>query len=180
MNAALTAPTVSVSPTAVDTGQASTLSVTTDITGGTGPFSYQWMIEAPGGSYVALGTATSSATSPSTGSLTSTGTWHFELQVTDSGIECDGELLNVVTVTVNAALTAPTVSVSPTAVDTGQASTLSVTTDITGGTGPFSYQWMIEAPGGSYVALGTATSVQRVLQLAALRLRALGTLASGD
>ena len=159
VNAALTAPIISVAQSAVDTGQSSTLSVSSGITGGTAPYSYQWMEEAPGGKLLALGSASSSAGSPSTGTLSTTGTWHFELLVTDSGNPNEMVTSNAVTVTVNAALAAPIVSVAQSAVDTGQSSTLSVSSGITGGTAPYSYQWMVEAPGASsYVALGSASS----------------------
>ena len=69
--------------------------------------------------------------------------------MTDSGNPNVMVTSNAVTVTVNAALTAPIVSVAQSAVDTGQSSTLSVSSGITGGTAPFSYQWMDEAPGAS-------------------------------
>ena len=76
---------------------------------------------------------------------------------------------NVVSVTVNGAFVAPTVTVSPVTVDVGQSSTLSVVTDVSGGTGPFSYQWMGEAPGGSsYFALGSVTSSASSPRLALL------------
>ena len=157
VNAAFAAPTVKVSPVTVDVGQSAVLSVVTDVSGGTGPFSYQWMSEAPGASsYSNLGSATSSASSPSTGAL-SLGAWNFELVVSDATLA--SVTSNVVSVTVNAAFAAPTVKVSPVTVDVGQSAVLSVVTDVSGGTGPFSYQWMSEAPGASsYSNLGCATS----------------------
>ena len=157
VNGAFVAPTVKVSPVTVDVGQSATLSVVTDVSGGTGPYSYQWMSEAPGASsYSALGSVTSSASSPSTGAL-SLGTWKFELVVSDATLA--SVTSNVVSVTVNGAFVAPTVKVSPVTVDVGQSATLSVVTDVSGGTGPYSYQWMSEAPGASsYSALGSVTS----------------------
>jgi hypothetical protein len=86
---ALTAPTISVSPTTIDSGQSSTLFTTSSFSGGTSPFTCQWLVEAPGHlSYVDLGPSFSCNPGDkpfvSTGALTTTGKWSFELQVTDS------------------------------------------------------------------------------------------------
>ncbi|MGD0994398.1 MAG: hypothetical protein ABR909_02610 [Candidatus Bathyarchaeia archaeon] len=159
----LAAPTVSASPTTVDQTQTSTLSVSGDISGGAGLFSYQWMAKAPGAlSYSTLGYATSSATSISTGSLTLTGSWSFELKVTDSA----GAVVasNVVTVTVSAS---PTVSIAPAGpltMDVGQVQVFMATAS--GGSGTINYQWYLDgsAVGSnsasySYTASGTSHSV---------------------
>ena len=95
------APTVKVSPDTVDVGQSASLSVVTDVSGGTSPYSYQWVSEAPGASsYSDLGSAISAASSASTGSLT-LGTWKFELVVTDATTA--SVTSNEVSVTVNPA-----------------------------------------------------------------------------
>ncbi len=164
------APTISVSPTTIDSGQSATLSTTSSFTsGGTSPYSCQWLVEAPGDvSYSALGSSFSCSPGDlptiSTGTLTATGTWHFELQVTDSaGPPAETATSNAVSVLVNSAFNnanAPTISVSPTTIDSGQSATLSTTSSFTsGGTSPYSCQWLVEAPGDvSYSALGSSFS----------------------
>jgi hypothetical protein len=158
VNADLVAPVVSASPASINMDQTSALSVLNDISGGTSPFLYQWMMEVPGGSsYSVIGSATSSASSYNFDSTNmATGTYFFELNVTDT--TGASVMSNAVTVTVDADLVAPVVSASATSINVGQISTLSVVTDISGGTSPFLYQWMMEVPGGSsYSAIGSAT-----------------------
>ncbi|MGD0451321.1 MAG: hypothetical protein ABSA79_09755, partial [Candidatus Bathyarchaeia archaeon] len=150
----LVAPTVKVSPVTVDVGQSAVLSVVTDVSGGTGPFSYQWMSEAPGASsYSTLGSATSSASSPSTGAL-SLGSWKFELQVTDATTA--SVTSNVVSVLVNSVLVAPTVTPTPPVLDQGQSVALTIT-PVTTGTAPYSYQWYARLGSGSWLLLTGAT-----------------------
>ncbi len=111
--------TATASAAVVDVGQSSTLSVTTDITGGTSPYSHQWMEAFNGGSFSSVGSATSSAESYIFNSAAmAVGTYTFELVVTDATGASVAS--NVVTVTVDSALTAPTVTATPTTVDQGQ------------------------------------------------------------
>src|SRR5207247_10864118 len=85
VNPALVVKTVSGTPPTIDIGQSSTLSAT--FSGGTSPYTCQWLQEGPSASgYSDLGSS-SSCVSPvtiSTGVLATNGTWSFELQVTDS------------------------------------------------------------------------------------------------
>ena len=137
----MTVPVVSASPASINMDQTSMLSVLNDITGGTSPFLYQWMMEVPGGSsYSAFGSATSSASSYDFDSASMfTGTYTFELVVSDStGVYVTS---NTVTVTVNGA---PTVSVSPASwtMDVGQSTTFSAIASSGSGTYT-SYQWYV-------------------------------------
>ena len=88
VNPTLVPPGISVSPTTVSSGGSTTLTTTTPFSGGTPTYTCLWFEEAPGGSFVGLGSsfscATSSMPSTSTGALSTTGIWYFELQVTDS------------------------------------------------------------------------------------------------
>ncbi len=88
VNPALVAPGISASPTTVSSGGSATLTTTTPFSGGTSTYTCQWLDETPGGSYVSLGSSFSctagSTPSTLTGALSTTGTWYFELQVTDS------------------------------------------------------------------------------------------------
>jgi hypothetical protein len=82
VNPALVAPTVSATPTTMDQGQTSGLSATS-ITTGTSPYTYQWYSKAPGASYAAAG-SNSTSFSFVTSSATATGSWSFILQVGDN------------------------------------------------------------------------------------------------
>ena len=107
---------------------------------GTSPYSYQWLQRAPGaGSYLPITGATSSSYSFVTSGSAATGTWSFELQVTDavSAVVTSSP----VSVLVNAV---PTVTVSPASwiMDVGQSKTF--TASASGGSGSYaSYQWYV-------------------------------------
>jgi len=158
VNSALVAPTASASAGTVDQGQTSSLT-STAASGGTTPYSYQWLEEAPGaGSYSSISGATSSSYSFATTTSTATGTYSFELKVTDSASTTTSVTSNAITVKVDSALVAPTASASAGTVDQGQTSALS-SSAVSTGTAPYSYQWLEEAPGaGSYSSISGATS----------------------
>ena len=59
-----------------------------------------------------------------------------------------------VSVTVDSALVAPTVTPAPVTVDQGQTSVLSSSL-VTTGSGGYTYQWFAKAPSGSYAKVGT-------------------------
>jgi hypothetical protein len=113
------------------------------VTGGKSPFTYQWYLN---------GSAVQGATSSLWGFVPFSGVGHYQvwLNVTDSlGNEARS---NVACVTVNSL---PTVSISPTTVvmDVGQSQVF--TSTVSGGTPPYSYQWVL---GGSVVSGATGTS----------------------
>ena len=150
VNSALVAPTVSASKGTIDQGQSSSLTSTT-VSTGTGPYTYQWMAEAPGaGSYSKVGSNSTSYSFVTTGT-TLTGSWNFKLQVTDSSSAVVTS--NAVSVTVNSA---PTVSVSPTSwtMDIGQSKAF--TAIASGGSGSYTgYQWYV---GGTAQSGATAST----------------------
>ncbi|HXW37828.1 MAG TPA: archaellin/type IV pilin N-terminal domain-containing protein [Nitrososphaerales archaeon] len=162
VNSDLVAAVVSATPTAILEGQSSTLSTSTDFSGGTNPYTCQWLQESPGaGGFSPLGSSFSCALATpygvTTGPLSATGSWNFEFQVTDNA----GALATSaeVTVSVNPPLTAPVISASPTAISSGATTTLSTTTGSTGGVSPYTCQWLEEAPGdASYSDLGASFS----------------------
>ncbi|HME18877.1 MAG TPA: hypothetical protein VKF15_03985 [Nitrososphaerales archaeon] len=84
----LGAPSVGVSPLAIEAGQGASLLINTPFTGGTPPFTCQWLAEAPKATFGPLGSpfACAAGTTPSfpTGALKTLGTWSFELMVNDS------------------------------------------------------------------------------------------------
>ena len=139
VNPTLVAPTVTPTPGTIDQGQTSSLT-STAVTTGTSPNTYQWLAEAPGaGSYVDVGTNSSSYVFVTSGS-TATGTWSFELQITDA--TKSQVTSTAVEVELNAA---PSVTVSPTSwtMDVGQTKTLSAAAG--GGSGTYtSYQWYVD------------------------------------
>ena len=146
---ALTAPVISAIPTATNSGKSSALATTASFSGGTSPYACQWLVEAPeAGSFSSLGSSfactTSSLPTVSTGTLSTVGTWEFELRVTD------GASVTVnsapATVTVNPALSAPVISASPGVIDTGKSSALATTASFSGGTSPYVCQWLQKAP----------------------------------
>jgi hypothetical protein len=149
VNSVLTAPTVTPWPSTVDQCQTAALS-SSAVTTGTSPYIYQWFEKAPGGIYITVGTNSASFSFVTSGS-TATGTWGFILQVTDSV----GASVNSTSaaVTVNPTLAAPTVTPNPSTVTQGLSSCLSC--KVTTGTSPYTYQWFEQAPGGSYVTVGT-------------------------
>lgn len=106
VNPALAPPTISVSSGSISSGGSAQLSTTTSFSGGTSGYTCQWLVEGPSAeSYSDLGSsfACSAGATPtiSTGVLSTTGTWSFELQVTDSSYEPATVYSNAVTVTVS-------------------------------------------------------------------------------
>ncbi len=139
-------PTVSVTPVGpltLDAGQVQALTATAS--GGSGTMSYQWYVD---GSAVGSNSASYS--------YTAAGTSHsVTCKVTDSAsTPVTSPASNAVTITVDSALVAPTASASKSAVDQGQSSALT-STAVSSGTGPYIYQWLEMAPGGSYVDVGS-------------------------
>ena len=142
VNSALTAPTVTPTPTTIDQGQTSTLS-STAVSTGTGPYTYQWLEVPPNvplpTHYLAITGATSPGYSFPTSGTSATGTWSFELQVTDNvGAKVTSTATSV---TVNAD---PSVTVSPViaAFDVGQSQVF--TASASGGSGSYTaYQWYV-------------------------------------
>jgi hypothetical protein len=133
-------PMVSITPTSatLDLGESQLFNST--VSGGTSPFIYQWYLD---------GAAVSGATSPSwTFAPASTGSYAVYVEVIDAVSATATS--NTATVTVNAALS---VSISPTPVvmDVGESQLF--TSTVSGGTGPYSYQWYLNG-----VAVSGATS----------------------
>ena len=157
VNPALVAPTVTSAPSAVDQGQTSSLT-STSITTGTSPYTYQWLQKAPNaGSYASINGATSSNYNFATSGSTATGTWSFELQVTDA-TGASPITSSPVSVMVNPALVAPTLALSYSVINQGQTSILT-SSAVSTGTSPYKYQWLQKAPNaGSYASINGATS----------------------
>jgi hypothetical protein len=157
VNSALVVGAVSGAPSTIDQGQTSSLSTT--FSGGTSPYTCQWLMEAPGaGSFSNFGSS-SSCTSPAsapfatTGSTTA-GTWKFELQVTDGA--SNAVTSSAGSVAVDSALSAGAITPSSPSVDYGQSVTL--TANPLGGTAPYFYQWYAGASCTSPISGATSST----------------------
>jgi hypothetical protein len=147
VNAAPAVSVVPVGPVTLDVGQVQVFTATAS--GGSGALSYQW--------YSDSGLVGSNSV---TYSYTAAGASHLvTCKVTDSASSPVTSLAsNAVSVTVNPALVAPTVSASLGSISQGQTSSLTSLT-VTTGSSPYSYQWFSKAPGaGSYLLISGATS----------------------
>ena len=168
VNPALTAPVISVSPNTIDLGQSVNLTTTTPSSGGTPPYTCQWMGEAPDTPYEDLGNsfACSGHTNPFDifyppgYGMNSARFW-----VRDSSQKPVTVTSNIVNVTVNPALMAPVISVSPSTVNVGQSVNFTTTTPFSGGTSPYTEQWTQQAPGGAWVDLGNSSVVRPPLPI---------------
>src|SRR5947209_11071705 len=129
-NGATVAPTITTPPAnqTVAAGQTATFTV---VAGGTAPLSYQWQ---KNGANI-TGATSASYTTPITTTADSGST--FDVVVTSSAGPVAG---TAATLTVNAAVVAPTITTQPAnqTVTAGQTATFAV---VAGGTAPLSYQW---------------------------------------
>lgn len=150
----LTAPTISASPYIIDQGQSSQLSQLITPSGGIPPYNYQWLESFNGGPYTPIAEANGATYTFSTTTSTATGTWRFQLNVTDSSSVPETVSSNPVDVVVNSALVAPQVTATPNIVGQNQPSTLT-SSPITTGTAPYTYQWFQKAPSQDYEPVGS-------------------------
>ena len=141
VNSALATPTASASNNKIDQGQTSSL-ISTAVTSGTSPYTYQWLVEAPGDlNFSPIASANSANYDFATDSSTANGTWSFELQVTDSASTPNAITSTPASVTV---YTAPSISVSPSSwsMDVGQSETF--TASASNGSGTYTgYLWYV-------------------------------------
>ena len=147
VNAAPTVSVAPVGPVTLDVGQVQVFTATAS--GGSGALSYQWYLDA-----VAVGD------NSVTYSYTVAGASHLvTCKVTDSASSPVTSLAsNAVSITVNSALVAPSVSASLGSISQGQNSDLT-SSSVTTGSSLYSYQWLWKAPGaGSFLLISGATS----------------------
>gem|GEM_PF-537739 len=150
---ALAYPAISVSPVTVEINQSALISTTTTFTGGTPPYTCQWLEEPPStanfsdlGSPFTTGCTPSSKPSASTGVLPTSGTWAFEVQVTDA--------LGTTVVSPSATLSVSTLigpvltlSCSPAPVVVGSATDCEATVQGSGSATTGSVAWSSNGPG---------------------------------
>ena len=123
-------PAVTASESASSVDQGVNVTFTSSASGGSGTYSYQWYVN---------GVSVSGATSGTyTTSFTSTGTESIYVIVTDS--LGDSSRSNNLSLTVNLV---PTVSTSSNQNPTDAGNSVTFTSSLSGGTGPYSYTWTI-------------------------------------
>ena len=149
----LVPPTITASLNTINQGQISLLSQSVAPSGGTSPYTYQWIESFNGGSFSSITGANGPGYSFSTTTSTAIGTWSFKLNVTDSSAIPVTVTSNSANVVVNSALTAPAITATPNTVYQSQASTLT-SSPVTTGTSPYNFQWFQRAPGGNYITVG--------------------------
>src|SRR5467141_2538846 len=141
VNTALVAGAVAPSSPAINGGQSITL--TANPTGGTTPYSYQWYSDGICNSLI------TSATSP-TFSASPTITTTYSYKVTDASFSPASRCSPGDTVTVNSAIIAGAITPPNPTIDSGQSVVL--TSHVSGGTPPFSYQWYSDGLCGTAMA----------------------------
>lgn len=139
-------PTVAVSPPTAVLNVGSSVILNALASGGSGSLSYQWFIDN-----VAVGTNSSSYAYTATSGLHT-----IYVRVTDSANPPLMAISPLVTVTVNPALAAPTISASKTAIVQGQTTSLT-STAVSTGTSPYTYQWLVKPAGEAYSPIIGAT-----------------------
>jgi hypothetical protein len=146
-------PTISASPNTINNDQASFISQIAGASGGTPPYTYQWLEAFNGGVFSPIPGANESDFNFSPTPSTPVGTWSFKLNVTDRSSLPETVTSNTVNVLVNSALAAPQVTADPNTVTQNQPSTLN-SSQVTTGTSPYIYQWFQQAPGDLYTMVG--------------------------
>jgi hypothetical protein len=157
VNSALSLQTPTTLTPNVDQGQMATITGTAPTTG-TATYTYQWLEEAPGASSYTTATDCAASTTDICAFTTAgstTGTYSFELEVTDSASTAVTVTSDPVSVTVNPT---PTVTLTPSRslFDSGMTETYSIT--VNGGTGPFSIN-LYNITSGAPVLTGLTTTI---------------------
>ena len=160
VNPALATPSIAPSSQTLDAGQST--SVTSSISGGTAPYSYQWYQISPGaGTFVPAticSAPTSSTCAITTTAGTTTGFYSFKLKVVDSAYSPSFANSSTSTMTLNTQLTISSPTTTKLEMFPGENATVSSTGSTTG-TSPYSYRWYEQQPGGSYALVSGATGL---------------------
>ena len=145
--------TVTISgPAAVDNGTAANILITS-VTG-TSPYKAQLQAEFPGSTkysiIASLSEFNDTPASISTGILTTLGTWHFVVQVTEYNNAAKFGTSSPVTVTVVNPPTSSALTISPVVTDVGSPVTVSIQSGY--GIAPFVYAWTVTLSSGGSAA----------------------------
>src|SRR5467141_3584495 len=147
VNTALVAGAVAPSSPAINGGQSITL--TANPTGGTTPYSYQWYSDGICNSLVTSATFSTYSASP-------TVTTTYSYRVTDTAFSPVSRCSPGDTVTVNSAIIAGAITPPNPTIDNGQSIVL--TSHVSGGTPPFSYQWYSDGICGAVITGATLST----------------------
>ena len=149
----LTPPTITSARTTINKDQTSTISQLSETSGGTPPYTYQWLKAYNGEAFSPITGANEPESTFTPTITTQTGTWNFQLNVTDTSSTPTTISSNTISIVVNPTLEAPNITATPNTVTQNQASTLSIS-PITTGTPPYTYEWFQKAPGEQFTAVG--------------------------
>ncbi|QQG49160.1 MAG: YncE family protein [archaeon] len=152
----------SASPGVIDSGQGAWLNSTSSASGGTTPYSCQWMAKQPGdisfapfGAPYTSGCGSGSLVSSASGPLFTVGAWHFKLRLSDASFVVSFLESSQLDVAVNPALNGAAVMADSAHSSAPNPAHLSRSSPISGGTGPYSCQWLQRQPGaGSFSSMG--------------------------
>ncbi|QQG47973.1 MAG: hypothetical protein HY247_04150 [archaeon] len=147
INTALSA-SISPSSATIDNGQS--ILMTAIPSGGTPAYSYQWYTGSS--CTTPVGGATASTYTPSPPVTTS-----YSVKVTDASPGSPAALFCAsAAVTVNTAMSAPTITIGSGAIANNTSTTLNTTVGFAAGTPTYTCQWLVDGPGGGgFVALGS-------------------------
>ncbi|MEJ2126311.1 MAG: hypothetical protein P8X84_02170 [Candidatus Bathyarchaeota archaeon] len=159
---AFTPPTISASTNKINQDQSSLLSQTSAPSGGTPPYTFQWLKSYEGETFTPIlgGNQPDYTFTPTT--TTPIGTWQFKLEVTDNSSSTQTTTSNTINIRVNPTLIAPTTSANPNQVPQNQSSILSCP-EITTGTSPYTFQWYQKEPGQNFTPVGSNSTTYTFL-----------------
>jgi len=127
------------------------LSLKTEASGGSGTYSYQWEGSSDGSIFSVLSGATGKSYQP--GALT-TNTW-YRLKVINS---CETLYTNIIKVFVYNQFTPGSITAEQAICYNNAPTALSLTTEASGGSGSYTYQWEVSTDGSAFSQLTGATS----------------------
>src|SRR5439155_11097283 len=147
VNSVLVAGTITPAGPSINGGQ--TITLTANPSGGTTPYNYQWYSDGTCSNPISSATSLTYSTSPS---VTTT----YSYRVSDSAFSPASQCSSGDIVTVNSAIVAGAVTPLNPTIDSGQS--VALTSHVSGGTPPFSYQWYSDGICGTVMPGATSAT----------------------